>query len=142
MEEKASGIKSVQPSEKEAREIVRDFMDSDKDIFEVKYNGKSFEETRPDMEFYWGPTRSDRLEAEKWRRGFEVCTDPKVQTLHKKPDGTHQAGDAILMWRKKEIGDLERKRNEEISRAHQKKDRKEYKEFAKSQRVKVIEEDF
>jgi len=131
--EKASGIKQVEPSEKEAKQVVRDIMNQEKDVFEVRGGD-------PKLEYYWGPTRSDRLEGEKWRRGFEVCTDPKVQTLHRKPDGTHQAGDAVLMQRPVELGDLERKRNAGVSRAHQKKDRKEFEDLARQQGVKTFKE--
>lgn len=126
-------IKQVEPTTKEAKGVVIDAVGRDIDPFEVR-NGK------PEMEYYWGPTNQSRQEQEKLRRGFEVCTDPKISTICRKPDGTHQLGDAILMQRPKEMGDREREYLRQKSASHKRQPKQEFSEEAQRSHVETFEE--
>lgn len=132
-EEKSSGIKTVEPSTKEAKGIAIEASNREVDIFEVR-GGK------PEMEYYWGNTKQDRLEREKWQRRFEVCNDPNVRTMHKKPDGTHQAGDAILMFRPKHLADAERQRIRDLAEARKMGPKRDFEEEGRRNRIKTFEE--
>ncbi len=136
-EEKSSGrIEQPGPSKREASDVVKDIMNREADPFLVEGGD-------PGMEYYWGSAHQQRQEAEKYARGFETVTgvtDPKLRTTGRRVDGTHQIGDAVLLRRPKEVAEWERKRNEELSRAHRKMPRKEFEEMARQQGVKITKD--
>jgi len=129
-------IEAVDPSPKEAKTAAYDF--AHMDISEVKGGN-------PAMEYYWArntsPSSPGGVEWEKLYRGFETCSDPSLKALGKRPDGTYQVGDMILMQRSKEVAEAERKQIEEVEKRRLRKIDEELKEAARRAGIKIYKTD-
>lgn len=135
MAEERHRIESVDPTPKEAKNAAVDH--SHFDMFKV--------EGDPEKEYYWArntnPTQPGSVEWETMHRKFEVCNDPKIKAIGKRPDGTYQVGDAILMQRSKAVAEKERKAIEDMERRRMRKIEDELHEAARRAGVKIYKSD-
>jgi len=128
-------IESVDPTPKEAKDAAIDHQHFD--MFKV--------EGKPDKEYYWArstnPTQPGSVEWESMQRKFQTCTDPNIKAIGRRPDGTYQIGDAILMERPKEIAEKERRAIEEMERRRLRKVEDELHEAARRAGVRIYKSD-
>jgi hypothetical protein len=128
-------IESVDPTSKEAKNAAIDH--SHFDMFKV--------EGDPEMEYYWArstnPTQPGSVEWESMHRKFETCNDPKIKAIGRRPDGTYQVGDAILMQRSKAVAEKERKEIEDAERRRMRKIEDELQHAARRAGVRIYKSD-
>jgi len=135
MAEEKHRIESVNPTPKEAKNAAIDH--SHIDMFAVEGNAE--------MEYYWARNTSSSasggVEWETLHRKFETCNDPKIKALGKRPDGTYQVGDAILMQRSKAVGEKERAEIADMEMRRLRKVEEGLREAARKTGVKIYKSD-
>jgi hypothetical protein len=102
-------------------------------------------EGNPEMEYYWARNTSQAypggVDWESLHRKFETCDDPKIKAIGRRPDGTYQVGDAILMQRSKAVAEKERREIQEMEQRRLRKIENELHEAARRSGVRIYKSD-